>query len=164
MTTLEMEIKLMLHFNYVKNIIVPNVSWGMNGLHECDLLVLSQAGYATEVEIKISKSDLLKDKLKPHGHEHPYIKTLYFAVPEKLKLLALKEIPERAGLLVWTPYNTDQFDEGIPRFRFVGVRKPITRKDAQKFSDKERMQLLRLGSLRIIGLKKNILKLKNHGK
>ena len=61
-TTLEMETLLMNHFNYLQNIIVPNVSNGIfhkehGWLHECDLLVLSKANYATEIEIKISKAD-----------------------------------------------------------------------------------------------------------
>lgn len=63
MTTLEMEIALMRELNIRKNIIVPNVSFGMyfkgyGALHECDLLCLSKSGYATEIEIKIIKSDL----------------------------------------------------------------------------------------------------------
>lgn len=62
-TTLDMEIVLMEYFGVNRNIIVPNVSWGLN-LHECDLLIFSKSGYATEVEIKISKQDLLKDKNK----------------------------------------------------------------------------------------------------
>ena len=44
-------------FNYRANLIVPNISWGL-GLHECDLLVLTSSGYATEIEIKVSKADL----------------------------------------------------------------------------------------------------------
>ena len=65
-TTLEVELSLMKHFNFRENVIVNGVHWGMviNGkpLHECDLLILSKANYATEVEIKISKSDLLSLK------------------------------------------------------------------------------------------------------
>ena len=85
MTTLEIEIALMEHFNVRQNSIVPNISWGIANLHECDILVLSKSNYATEVEIKISKSGLLKDKEKKHGHNHNHIARLYFAVPKKLK-------------------------------------------------------------------------------
>lgn len=66
MKTIELEIAIMEYFGIRQNLIVPNVSWGMNGLHECDVLILSKAGYATEVEIKISKPDLLKDRDKKH--------------------------------------------------------------------------------------------------
>lgn len=40
------------YFNPRKNVIVPNVSWGM-ALHECDILVMTPAGVAYEVECKI---------------------------------------------------------------------------------------------------------------
>lgn len=80
MTTREMEAHLSRHFDPRRNIIIPNASWGL-GLHECDLLVVSEAGYATEVEIKISKSDLRADVKKTHDHQSSKIKFLYFAVP-----------------------------------------------------------------------------------
>ena len=66
-TTPEMECRLADYFGYRKNLIVPNVYWGLD-MHECDLLVLSQAGYATEIEIKISIADLRADAKKVHGH------------------------------------------------------------------------------------------------
>ena len=95
MNTIDIEIAIANHFDYRRNIIVSNVSWGMN-IHECDLLVLTKSGYATEVEIKISKSDILRDKNKIHGHIHKKIKKLYFAVPENLRN-CVDFIPERAG-------------------------------------------------------------------
>jgi hypothetical protein len=54
--TAEMEVELGRYFNYRQNIIVSNVSWGL-GIHECDLLIITKSGYATEVEIKVSLSD-----------------------------------------------------------------------------------------------------------
>ena len=109
MTTLEIEIALMKYFNFRQNLIVPNIGWGiidsyMNSLHECDLLVLSQANYAIEIEIKTNKYDLLRDNKKKHGHIHNYIKFLYFAVPQDLQEMALQNIPERAGLLIVKRY------------------------------------------------------------
>lgn len=152
MKTLEMEIAVMRWLDIRKNLIVPNISFGM-GLHECDLLSLTKSGYATEVEIKVSKADLLKDKLKPHGHESKMIKYLYFAVPEKLEKVALQEIPERAGLLVVRCRSDKKSYVSTMRF-------PKQRKGAVKWSEKERMNLARLGTMRILGLKNNILKLK----
>lgn len=71
------------------------------GLHECDLLILSGFGYATEIEIKTNKYDLLKDKEKKHNHISGLIKKIYFAIPEKVELnFALTNIPKRAGLIV----------------------------------------------------------------
>lgn len=152
MKTLQMEIALMKELNVRINIIVPNVSFGMclggKSLHECDLLSLSKSNYATEIEIKVSKSDLLKDKLKKHGHKHGHIKTLWFAVPEKLKEVALSEIPERAGLYIVKN-----------NMKVYVVKNPIINKKAKKWTEKERVQLLRLGAMRILTLKNNIFKL-----
>jgi len=163
-TTLEAEIALMSYLDTRRNIVVPNVSWGMQlkrkALHECDLLVLSGADYATEIEIKISRADLLKDKHKPHKHKHNLIKSLMFAVPIKLKELALKEIPERAGL--FTIESTTL--KGKIFWRVVVVKDPVPNKSAVKWTQSQRQKLLRLGTLRILGLKKQILKLKQAAK
>ena len=75
MTAKEMELHISRYFDLRQNIIVPNISWGM-GLHECDLLILSRAGYATEIEIKISAADLRKDSKKKHEHLSNKIKYL----------------------------------------------------------------------------------------
>lgn len=164
MRTIEMEIALMKHFKFLQNVIVPNVKWGMvlggTPLHECDLLVLSKSNYATEIEIKVDKGDLLKDKAKSHNHKHPYIKFLYFAVPEKLKEVALNNIPERAGLLVVSKRlisNTYYDDYYIYHIDVVkpAIRNPKT----QKWSFEDKNKLMRLGTMRIYNLKKKILKL-----
>jgi len=157
MKTLDVELAMMVHMGFRKNLIVPNVSWGMNlggrVLHECDLLVLSKAGYATEVEIKVSKSDLIKDKDKLHNHEHPYIKNLYFAVPERLKDVALDHIPERAGLYVVYKNKWGSV--------YVGMEKKArSRANAVKWSFEDRYNLARLGAIRIFGLKDKIRDLK----
>jgi len=46
MKSLDIEIAVMEYLGTRTNLIVPNVSWGMD-LHECDILSLSKAGYAT---------------------------------------------------------------------------------------------------------------------
>ena len=66
-TTPEIEVRVASFFNPRQNIIVPNISWGVN-LHECDLLIIRKSGYGIEVEIKVSKSDLIADAKKPHHH------------------------------------------------------------------------------------------------
>lgn len=145
MKTLEMEIALIQYFNPRQNIIVPNVSWGMADLHECDILILSNHSYATEIEIKISKSDLMADKKKKHTHQHNHIKRLYFAVPQFLIDVALKEIPKRAGLY------------GLKKDRRpILMRECEPNKDCVQWKDWERHQLSRLGSMRILGLKQKI--------
>ena len=149
MKTLEIEIIIMSAFSAHGKLIVPCVSWGMGrlggkDLHECDILVLSQSGYATEIEIKTSLPDLKKDRLKKHGHRHNHIKQLYFAVPEKLAESALELIPERAGLYV------------IKESCIETAKKCTRNKNAARWSDKERMKLAYLGASRILHLKSKI--------
>ncbi|MCK5563721.1 MAG: MmcB family DNA repair protein, partial [Planctomycetes bacterium] len=122
-----------------------NVSWGLN-IHECDLFIVSQAGYATEVEIKISKADLKKDADKPHNHESDLIKNLYFAIPEKLEG-CIEYIPERAGVIVLK--REKHYNSLICQI----LRKPKPNKHARKLTDEERYKVARLGALRIWGLK-----------
>ena len=150
-TTINMELILVHHFKPRTKLIVPNVSWGL-GIHECDLLILSQTGYATEIEIKVSAYDLVKDKKKRHKHDSHKIKYLYFAIPHYLEEL-IGEIPERAGVIIVRPsnYNGKLFCDI--------VRKPKVH-GHYKFSEEERYKLARLGALRIWTLKQNIQKLK----
>ena len=150
-TTLDMEIAVMSFFGYRQNLIVPNVSWGMwfkgyGALHECDILSLTPSGYATEIEIKVSKYDLINDSAKKHGHDHPLVRRLYFAVPSELREIALEVIPERAGLLV--------LDRRLKVIRGAKINPACV-----KWSDKDRLQLARLGAMRIIGLKQKIRRL-----
>jgi hypothetical protein len=156
MTTLHMEVALMDWLNIRQNLVVPNVSWGISignrSLHECDIIKLSKSNYATEYEIKVSKSDLIKDKGKRHGHVHNAIKDLYFCVPEKLLEIALDHIPERAGLICVREVNS--------RFEVNIIRKAKSNKNAIKWPEKARYNLARLGSMRIPGLKRKVLQLK----
>ena len=163
MKTIEMEVAIMKACNIRQNLVVPNVSWGLwvdhrNGgaLHECDILSLSNRGYATEIEIKVSKSDLLKDGHKKHSHEHNLIARLYFAVPEKLKDIALGCIPERAGLYV---VKDVVYNKNYTRRVVSEVKSPKRNKQAMAWDDKQRYQLARLGAIRILGLKSKIISL-----
>lgn len=49
MTTKELEYNVACYFDYRKNIIIPNVSWGF-GIHECDLLIVKQGLEMIETE------------------------------------------------------------------------------------------------------------------
>ena len=157
MTTLEIEVALLNHYDVKQYVMVNGTHWGIpvkvKPMHECDMLLLNKSGYATEIEIKISKQDLLKDKEKLHGHNHNLLKYLYFAVPEELKDLALKEIPERAGLIVITKNN-----------RVSIIRKPLKNKSAIAWNEAERYNLMRLGTMRIKTLKTRLLKEITKGK
>jgi hypothetical protein len=153
-----MEIALIGFLDIRKNIIVNNVSWGLFN-HECDLVSVSKAGYATEIEIKISRGDLIADKKKKHAHNNDNrLKYLYFAIPSKL-LKDIEHIPKHAGII-------EVFDmNGRNKCRYI--REAKKRPTCTKLTDKEITQLYRLGCMRIEGfmikvsnLKKEIKKLK----
>ena len=149
MKTIEIEVELMRYLNIRQTLIVPNIYWGMGLNYECDIVKLSSSNYATEIEIKVSRQDLLKDKDKNHNHFSNLFKFLYFAVPEKLQELALKEIPIRAGLFI---VGKNKYDRLFVR----EIRKPLLNKTCRQWTKEERYKLAELGSMRILGLKKKI--------
>lgn len=155
-TTLEMECALARHFNVAKNLIVPGVSWGFD-IHECDLLVISPAGYATEVEIKVSRSDLLADKKKDHGHKSLKIKRLYFAIPDTLSK-SIPDIPAHAGVVIVAT------NEDFPWPTCKIVRKPKSMQYARKLTTDEISRVAWLGAMRIFRLKEKIIELKQQQK
>jgi len=134
------------YFDFRKNIVAPNISWGMGFHHECDLLVLTPGGYAYEIEAKVTKSDLRADGNKSHGHFSKKISRLFFCVPTVLRDFALQNIPERAGLLT------------VDRPSWLWATKV---RDAKKTCDyqwsvQERMKLAHLGAMRIWTLLENL--------
>ena len=167
LTTLEMEIALMENYNVRQNLIVPNVSWGLlPDFHECDLLILRKSMIGTEIEIKVSKADLKKDKSKKHDHTHELIKNFYFAVPFWLKEFALEHIPDKAGLITVRRYESNYYN-GYTGKDYTKVCYDITEvkpcncnENFRKWSDDEKQKLQRLAAMRILTLKKNVFKLK----
>ena len=165
-----MEIVLMRHFDIRRNLIVPCITDSSFLTHfEIDLLVLSKSGYATAIEIKVSKADLKSDLKKKHiaglstinfmndnSHRDHYFKNIkyfYYSVPEDLKDEAIEQIPDFAGLLIskkvkW--YNNDIFVNKI-----IEVRSPKLLY-SKKSTEKMRYDLARLGAMRILTLKQNI--------
>ena len=143
-TTDEIEVRVASYFGYRENIIVPNISWGVN-LHECDLLIIRKSGYGIEVEIKISKSDLKADAKKEHNHSDNRLSELYFAIPNYMQD-CIEYIPERAGILILSRYYN-----GLDCHRF---REPIINKNRQKFSEKDMLKVAHLGTMRIWNLKR----------
>lgn len=165
MTTLEIEIAMLKAINPRQNLTVPNVSWAFFSRQEVDILYLTKSNYATEIEIKTSKSDLKKDKAKPHNHVNRLIARVYFAVPEKLEAVALELIPEHAGLYVIRRVETyyrysQEKKEYYLRTVVDLVRECKRNKDAKKWTDRQRYELARLGTMRILRLKQTIQTLK----
>lgn len=151
-----MELAIAKYFEIRQNVIVPNISWGF-GMHECDLFILKKSGYAVEVEIKRSKSDLLADFKKAHHHhdEKNRISELYYALPEELYEKCEEFIPENAGIIVcYRCINYKKETVIVARVK----RKAKKVKGARKLTIEEQFKVARLGCLRIWSLKQKIIK------
>jgi len=149
-TANEIEVAIAEHFDFRKNIIVPNVSYGMFRDHEADIVVLKPSGWAEEVEIKISASDIKADlkKRKGRGHARPeIIQKLWFAVPDFLA--DNPDLPEWAGVL--SLFRGPRYYDGI---RVTVARNPRLNPGARKMSTDERLQLSRLAMFRVWTLKR----------
>ncbi len=98
MKTADIEIAIANYFRPRVNLVIPNVSWAFSH-YEMDLVVLTRSGFIYEVEIKVSKSDLIADRNKRHGHNCNKIKYLFFAIPQTL-LEFRDHIPDDAGIIL----------------------------------------------------------------
>ena len=151
----EIEAAVVKYFDPRRCCIVPNVWWGLNLNHECDLFVLTKTGYAYEVEIKTSKSDIKADLKKAkiagnydkYWHDSKKIHKLYFAIPAKLEN-CIDLIPNRAGILIVGTTGT-----------IVKLREAKLNPDARKLNEKEILKLAHLGTMRIWTLKAALLSL-----
>lgn len=162
---LDIELAIMREFNFRQNLIVPNIS-NMMGIvpFETDMLVLTKSLYAYGFEIKVSKSDLKADFKKPQhsnfdkihngktGLERYYgkFKYFYYAVPEQLKEYALEVIPDFCGLWVLAKREYPYLN------KFYQAKEPKKLFD-RKWSEKERFEIARLGTMRIYSLKQSII-------
>ncbi len=149
LTALDIEIAVADYFNWRQNIIVPNINWGMF-VHECDVLVLTKAACLYEIEIKVSKHDLIRDKKKKHGHVSNKIKRLYFAIPYYLADYT-EHIPERAGII-----SVDEVGH------CTKIREAENNK-VESLQHEDCFNMARLGTMRIWTLKNQIRRLKEKG-
>ena len=145
LTAKHIEYAVACSFDFRQNNIVPNVSWGA-GLHECDLLIIKRSKWATEVEIKISKSDLKADFNKKHKHESEKIRELFYAIPDYLYEECKDLIPEHAGILTVDGY-------------LVTCRKRDAKPNpsSRKLTDDEIKNILRLGNMRTWSMRRRSL-------
>jgi len=153
----DIEILVARHFGYRRNLIVPNVSWGLGFRHELDILIVSPVGWAMEIEIKVSLSDLKADRHKRHLHGSPKLRQLYFAVPETLEGQAIELIPERAGLIVIR-------DDPKYRYRVDIAKAAGINSMARKLTPAEITKLGHLAAMRIWSLKEVIYRLQRERK
>lgn len=126
-------------FNFLTNDVLINISWGFLR-HEADMLIVSKAGYITEIEIKRSRADLRLDFKKKHTHESNFITRFYYAVPESLvektkELLILYN--RKAGIISYSENSKINIIQLAPNL------------NKRKITLEERVKLLRLGNMRI---------------
>jgi hypothetical protein len=122
--------------------VIPNVSSGMGFNHELDLLSISMSTHiGTEIEIKVSKSDLKRDIEKKHRHEDDRVRQIYFAGPVELQEAFFEFVPPEAGII--TVYSN-----ATSKYQCVTRRKAKPRIQYRAFTDKEIFTLLRLGNMR----------------
>jgi len=145
----QMEVAIANLIGYRLNTIVPNVSWGMGFRHECDMLILDSQNRFTEIEIKVSKSDLKADFKKAHGHSSKIISRLVYAVPRNLLESALELVPQRCGIIV-----VDEIEKYGKLF-YVAKWHRVVRHDKQKSSPTPAQirKFMELGCMRIWSLK-----------
>lgn len=150
MTTPELEKAVVRLLNPRLNAIVPNVSWGLGLRHECDLLVLDNRNRFTEVELKVSKSDLKKDFQKGHGHCSDFISRLVYAVPDYLLEDARQLVPKQHGIIVARKQQQYRYgiDEPVEFWEAVWVRIP-RHVPYRRPTEKKINKFLRLGTIRI---------------
>lgn len=156
-TTPEMEVALARYFNIRTHIIVPNLSWGFFN-HECDLFLIRKSNFGFEIEIKISIADLKKDLKKKHGHvdKANRIVQLYYAIPKELLEKAKEYIPENCGILTIELYNSNgKYTRHVSTYR-----EAKRKKGARRLTEKEQLQITRLGTMRIWSLKEKLINLK----
>lgn len=152
MKATQIEIAVARFFDVRQNIIVPNISWGL-GIHECDLLIVTTSHYAIEVEIKISKADIVADKKKWHNHYSKKIRSLMFAIPEELQS-CIDLIPVQAGVILIKEYDTNH------QLYCHIARKGQINTDARKLTDKEVLHAAKLGAMRTWKLRETIQKMR----
>jgi len=154
LTTSEMEVSIAKYFGIRKHIIIPNLSWGFDGMHECDLFLIRKSGYAFEVEIKRTKSDLLADFKKYHNHvdRKNRIVQLYYAIPQELLESCEQHIPEQFGILVVERYESlGKFYDSTRMYR-----EAKRKSGARKLTQKEQLKAARLGVMRVWSLKEKL--------
>lgn len=159
MSTPEMEKLIYWYFKESSLVIVPRVTknnawldteadpiiWKNIVNHECDMLIVTKNCYLTEVEIKISLSDLKADFKKEHQHKDENIKNFYYAFPEEMKEKAIELIPEGAGILIAVKKH---LNSGYEYRDIECYRKPKINKLAKPINDKVLSMIYRLGYLR----------------
>lgn len=125
---------------------VPNVvSYTFCPGYESDLMCLSKSGVLHEVEIKISKSDLIKDKSKNEcAHNGPLTSYVWFAVPADILEKVQSDVAPEFGLVT---VRSNDVPEKLRYYTRV-IRRPVKR-TVPGLSVDQREQFLRIGVARM---------------
>ena len=163
LTTPELEMIIADHFDVRRNLIVPNIHWGFGLRYEADLVVVTKARFAYEVELKISKADLKKDKDKKHLHNAKCFKRFYYAMPEDIYDPELIPV-DGAGILLckhhsWSHWKSKKM---MTKWSVKEVVAPVDRK-ATKLTIKQYLKLLHLSAMRVWSMKKKFVRSKQNG-
>ena len=147
-TLMEIEIAIADFFGYRQNVIIPNVSWGMGLSYEADMIIISASRFCTEIELKVSKSDLKADakkwKWKLHNTGKGIIRRRFFGIPRTL-LDAVEFIPIECGVISFTEAGS------------VFTVRAASLRPARPLTEKEYLHALHLASMRTWTLKKHLL-------
>lgn len=143
-TATDVEIAVAKLLNPRLHVMVPNVSWGLGLHHEADILVLDNKGRFTEIEIKVSASDLRRDFKKSHGHKSRFISRLVYAVPMELVSLCKELAPTNTGII--------KVEAGAATW----VRTGRHDKSRERPDSKTVHNFMRLGCMRIWKLKQKL--------
>lgn len=112
--------------------------------YEADLVWITQAGYLTEVEIKISFSDFMADFKKKAYHSNKSVRNFYYAFSEELFKTKrndimgqlMKEAPDSGVMVVSARYGVKL------------IVKPVPRGKALKLTTPEMFNLMRIGCMK----------------
>jgi len=127
--------------------IVPNISHGLLQNWEADLLCYN--GRFTEVEIKISASDLKADFKKGKSHQHKFITRLVYAMPESLCDKYGYLIPAHCGIISvkWNEWRGKYVARWYRQARH---------KSSPEIPNQFILNFMRLGCMRIWSLKQKL--------
>ena len=155
-----------------QNIVIPNVSWGFLN-HEADLLIMNKTRHLIEIEIKRTWADFMADFKKEHTHYDKKLSYFYYAVPESIgqKVFNWLYVGEydaqwyfsRSKVLEYTEHNPHKcgliiYREPDCTRRMSCLTVPAHAMGDYKATIEEELQLLRLGNMRVWGMKNKLAK------
>jgi hypothetical protein len=163
-TAQDIEIAVAKRIDCRRRLCVPNVSWGLGLSHECDILYVTDSGYAHEIEIKVSRADLLRDRKKDKFHRPKpsrMIRSLTYAIPAELES-SVPDLLETAGVwIIEMGRKWDNTPSGVLVVR--ELRRAQANTSARKLTEKELMHLGHLAAMRMWDLKRNLSQMAREG-